>query len=124
MEPYQKSLKKHARVLRSTMTDAEQTLWSRLRRKQVCGLPFYRQKPLLSYIVDFYSPRAKLVIELDGGQHLDPEYMEMDRKRDRALSALGLRVMRFTNLQVLQEMDGVMAMIYQACSNFSPESRS
>lgn len=124
MEPYQKSLKRNARVLRSNLTDAELALWSRLRRKQVCGLPFYRQKPLLSYIVDFYSPKAKLVIELDGGQHLDPEYIEKDRKRDRALSALGLRVMRFTNLQVLQEIDGVMTEIYQACSSSSSNRHS
>lgn len=50
------------------MTDAEQLLWSRLRRKQILGLQFYRQKPLLNYIVDFYCPSANLVIECDGGQ--------------------------------------------------------
>ena len=117
MEPYQKSLKNNARLLRSNLTDTEQTLWGRLRRKQICGLQFYRQKPLLSYIVDFYSPKAKLGIEIDGSQHFDPEHIEKDRKRDRALSELGLRVMRFTNLQVLNEIDGVLELIYQACSN-------
>ena len=53
------------------MTDAERMLWQRLRRKQIHGLQFYRQKPLLSYIVDFYCPQAALVIELDGSQHLE-----------------------------------------------------
>ena len=55
------------------MTDAEQLLWSRLRRKQILGLQFYRQKPLLNYIVDFYCPAVNLVIECDGGQHYTAE---------------------------------------------------
>ena len=55
------------------MTDAERTLWQRLRRRQIHGLQFYRQKPLLNYIVDFYCPQAALVIELDGSQHLESE---------------------------------------------------
>ena len=55
------------------MTDAEQLLWQRLRRKQILGLQFYRQKPILNFIVDFYCPSVSLVIECDGGQHFTVE---------------------------------------------------
>jgi very-short-patch-repair endonuclease len=96
------------------MTEAEQALWLRVRRKQVLGLQFYRQKPLLSFVVDFYCPAAKLVIELDGGQHHEPDYQVRDRERDARLGALGLRVLRFDNRQVLREMDTVLEAIRAA----------
>jgi very-short-patch-repair endonuclease len=63
---YDPDLKPLARSLRAAMTNTEQTLWSRVRRKQVLGVQFYRQKPIGKYIVDFYAPRARLVIEVDG----------------------------------------------------------
>ena len=68
MERYDPKFKQHSRRLRTNKTDAEQALWYRIRRKQIQGVQFYRQKPLLAFIVDFYCPAAKLVIELDGGQ--------------------------------------------------------
>ena len=68
MQPYNKYLKLPSRDLRNNMTDAEQLLWQRLRRKQILGLHFYRQKPILKFIVDFYRPSANLVIECDGRQ--------------------------------------------------------
>ena len=77
------------------MTEAEQRLWSRLRRKQLNGVQFYRQKPLGAYIVDFYAPVAKLVIEVDGSQHLEQDQRRSDVARDRYLSDIGLTVMRF-----------------------------
>jgi very-short-patch-repair endonuclease len=67
MKPFRQRLKKSARQLRSNLTDAEQALWKKLRRKQIQGVQFYRQKPLLDFIVDFYCSKAQLVIELDGG---------------------------------------------------------
>ncbi len=70
MKPYNKNLKQASRDLRNNMTDAEKLLWSRLRNKQILGLQFYRQKPILNYIVDFYCPAANLVIECDGGPNL------------------------------------------------------
>ncbi|AZN38071.1 endonuclease domain-containing protein [Iodobacter ciconiae] len=94
------------------MTDAEQLLWSRLRRKQVLGVPFYRQKPIASFIVDFYSAAASLVIELDGSQHFEAEHQANDKERDQALAAVGLLVLRFDNRQVLQELDEVMQVIF------------
>ena len=79
MQPYNKNLKLPSRDLRRNMTDAEQWLWQRLRRKQILGLQFYRQKPILNFIVDFYCPAANLVIECDGGQHYTAEGLEADR---------------------------------------------
>lgn len=70
MKPYAKSLKPDSQTLRSTQTEAEKRVWYRVRNDQL-GLRFYRQKPLLNYIVDFYCPKAKLVIELDGSQHYE-----------------------------------------------------
>ena len=112
MQPYNKNLKLLSRDLRSNMTDAEQCLWQRLRRKQILGLQFYRQKPILNFIVDFYCPAANLVIECDGGQHYTVEGLEVDRARDQALAQLGLTVLRFDNKQVLTEIDGVVEQIY------------
>ena len=112
MQPYNKNLKLPSRDLRSNMTDAEQCLWQRLRRKQILGLQFYRQKPILNFIVDFYCPAANLVIECDGGQHYTVEGLEVDRARDQALAQLGLTVLRFDNKQVLTEIDGVVEQIY------------
>lgn len=95
------------------MTDAELLLWKRLRSKQIHGLQFYRQKPILNYIVDFYCPSANLVIECDGGQHYTDEGLEADRVRDEALAELGLMVLRFDNLQILNEIDGVVEMVFE-----------
>lgn len=95
------------------MTDAERRLWSNLRARQVLGLQFYRQKPIGSFIVDFYCAAAKLVIEVDGGQHFDDVNAASDRVRDAALAALGLTVLRFDNLQVLKETDAVLSIIHQ-----------
>ena len=112
MQPYNKNLKQASRELRNNMTDAEQLLWQRLRRKQILGLQFYRQKPILNFIVDFYCPAANLVIECDGGQHYTAEGLEADRARDQALAQLGLNVLRFDNRQILTEIDGVVEKIY------------
>ena len=90
------------------MTDAEQLLWLRLRRKQLMGVQFYRQKPLGNYVVDFYAPRAKIVVEVDGSQHHEPPAMKADAERDEYLSGLGLAVLRFDNLQVLRETESVL----------------
>ena len=113
MLPYDKKLKSRSRELRSRMTDAEIALWSKLRRKQLYGRQFYRQKPIGHYIVDFYCPSAHLVIELDGGQHHTEVGVSSDSLRDSELRRIGLNVLRFSNLDVLCNMDGVIAMIVQ-----------
>ena len=112
MQPYDRKLKLFSRTLRSNMTDAEQHVWQRLRNKQICGVQFYRQKPLLSFIVDFYCPKAKLVIELDGAQHFEAEHRIKDSERDAKLTNIGIKVLRFDDRQALRECDAVLAVIY------------
>lgn len=113
MQPYRKDLKLLARELRKNMTEPERKLWRRLRRKQVLGVVFYRQRPILDFVVDFYAPAAQLVIEIDGGQHWEEDHQERDGRRDESLEQLGLQVLRFSNLDVNQRLDGVMERIYQ-----------
>ena len=120
MQPYNKNLKQPSRDLRNNMTDAEKRLWSKLRAKQILGLQFYRQKPLLNFIVDFYCPAANLVIECDGGQHFTDEGLEADRVRDEILVELGLVVLRFSNRQVLTEIDDVIELIFQTAQSRIP----
>ena len=111
MLPYNKKLKQRARELRSRMTDAEVFLWSKLRRKQLYNVTFCRQKTIGNYIVDFYCKAAQLVIEIDGGQHYQEEAMLRDAKRDTYLRGMGLTVLRFSNLDVLKCIDGVIGTI-------------
>ena len=108
MLPYNRNLKQYSRQLRENMTDAEKHLWVKVRMKQLKGYQFYRQKPIGDYIVDFFCPGAKLVIEIDGSHHLVGETIEYDRIRDDYLSSLGLRVLRFTNTDVLTDIDTVV----------------
>ena len=110
---YNRDLKHIARRLRTEMTESEQLLWSRLRRKQLTGMQFYRQKPIGSYVVDFYAPKAKLVVEVDGSQHLDSVHVQNDAYRDACLSSEGLQVLRFSNIRVLQELDAVVDEIFR-----------
>jgi len=114
MLKYNANLKSRARQLRQNLTDSEQVLWLRLRGKQVAGVQFYRQKPIGDFIVDFYAPKAKLVIEIDGSQHLETYHAEKDRQRDEYLRNLGLIVLRFNSRQVLKETEATMEFVYQA----------
>ena len=113
MLQYSPNLKHISRRLRREMTESEQALWLHLRRKQMLGVQFYRQKPIGNYIVDFYTPEAKLVIEVDGSQHLDANYAQNDAQRDLFLATQGLKVLRFTNLQVLKERNAVLEVIHR-----------
>ncbi len=101
-------------MLRSEMTECERLLWSRLRRKQLNEVQFYRQKPIGSYIVDFYAPAASLVVEVDGAQHKDQIHAQNDAHRDESLESQGLKVLRFTNQQVQQELDSVVTVVVAA----------
>jgi very-short-patch-repair endonuclease len=104
-----------ARRLRTTPTDAEIRLWSRLRRKQLDSFRFRRQQPLGNYVVDFFCPEAKLIIEVDGGQHAE----ESDT-RQRWLEARGYRVVRFWNNDVLGNTEGVLQRILDALRAVPP----
>ena len=98
-----------ARHLRNNPTEAEQKLWSRLRRKQLHGYRFRRQRPIGPYIVDFVCLEALLIIEVDGGQHA--EQVAKDEARTRFLQKEWLRVIRFWNNEVLANTEGVLEAI-------------
>jgi very-short-patch-repair endonuclease len=102
------------------MTLAEIKLWNRLRRCQIHGVQFYRQKPIGPYIVDFYAPSARLVIEVDGSQHLENDQRYRDLERAAFLGESGLQVLRFDNRQVLVDMELVMQVIEAAVSKIPP----
>ncbi len=112
MLSYDKQLKALSQHLRKNMTDAENRLWLRLRRKQLRGFPVYRQKIIGKYIVDFYCPKANLVIELDGGQHYSETGKAKDGARDDALREMGIKVLRFSDRDVFENIDGVMERIW------------
>jgi very-short-patch-repair endonuclease len=86
MLPFDRKLKPLARNLRANMTDAAQLIWSKLRKKQIGNAQFYRQKNIGHYIVDFYCPKGKLIIEVDGGQHYETEGIKK-RSGERAISS-------------------------------------
>jgi very-short-patch-repair endonuclease len=110
---YKANLKDKTPQLRKNLTDSEKALWSRLRNKQLLGIQFYRQKPIGEHIVDFFAPRAKLVVEVDGSQHMLGDHVEKDRIRDGYLASLGLKVLRFNSREVLKESDAVVEAIYR-----------
>ena len=97
MPDYSHSLLERARELRRNMTAQERKLWEYMRGSK---LKFYRQRPIGSYIVDFYSSKLHLVIELDGSQHNAPEAREYDKIRTEYMNSLGLKVLRFTNYEI------------------------
>jgi very-short-patch-repair endonuclease len=110
--PYKRKLTELARKNRSNPSPAEKKIWSKvLCRKQFKGYKFTRQKPLGGYIVDFYCSKLQLVIEIDGDSHV--ENKEYDETRTEVLSQLGLRVLRYTNREVLNNLDGVYQNLMQ-----------
>jgi very-short-patch-repair endonuclease len=113
MLPFDRKLKPLARTLRNNMTDAEQLIWSKIRRKQIGGVQFYRQKNIGNYIVDFFCPKGKLIIEIDGGQHFEKKGMQKDRKRDDYFQRLNLTVLRFPDTDVFKNINGVLERIYE-----------
>jgi primosomal protein N' (replication factor Y) len=100
-----------ARRLRSNPTEAERRLWHHLRRRQLGGFRFRRQHPIGSYITDFVCLAARLIVEVDGGQHADSP---ADIRRTAWLESRGYRVLRFWNSDVLTNTDGVLTVIRDA----------
>ena len=109
---YNTKLKRYSRELRKNMTDAERLLWSKLRRKQLRNCQFYRQRIIGSYIVDFYCPKAKLIIEVDGGQHYNEEGNRRDKAREDYLKKLGMKILRIPDTEVFKNIEGVIEKIY------------
>ena len=102
-----------ARNMRANPTQAETSLWENLRKRQLGGLKFRRQHVIHVFIVDFYCPAAKLVIEIDGPVHAEQE--EYDQERESYLEAMGYESIRFGNLDVAENIEMVLAGIYDAC---------
>ena len=98
--------------LRGNMTVPEKRLWFRLNKHQL-GVKFRRQHGIGNYIVDFYCPSKQLIIEIDGDSHYTSEAQHSDQIRDRYLESFGLKVLRFTNLQITSEIDAVLTRIKQ-----------
>ena len=101
-----------AEELRRDQTDAEAKLWSRLRAHRMDGVHFRRQYAVGNYIVDFCAPRRKLIIEVDGSQHIDQR--EYDAERTEFLELIGYRVLRFRNNEIMNNIDAVVGMILDA----------
>jgi very-short-patch-repair endonuclease len=106
-------IRKRARELRQDQTPSERKLWARLRDRQLNGLKFRRQHPIGPFITDFYFAARRLMIEIDGGGHLEQE--EYDANRTKWLEGQGYRVIRFTNRDVQNNTEAVLDAILEAC---------
>lgn len=102
------------RELRKNMTPWERKLWNVLRNRQVKNLKFRRQFKIGRFVVDFCCLECKLVVELDGGHHLEPENLIADQKRQKYIQSLGFKVLRFQNLDVDSNLDGVVQRIIES----------
>ena len=102
---YENNHQEYARKLRKNMTRQEQKLWYQFLRRY--PVKFYRQRRIGNYIVDFYCASAKLIIELDGGQHFEADGMVNDEVRTRELTGIGLQVIRYTNAQIDRHFEAV-----------------
>lgn len=116
VSPRQRS---HARTLRQTMTPAETLLWGHIKAIRIDGLGFRRQIPLQDYIADFVCMSAKLAVELDGESHEFDEQRLHDRCRDSFFQAQGFQVLRFTNDEVMSNLEGVVDMIRQTAGGLA-----
>ena len=103
------------KTLRQNMTDAEQLLWRHLRAHRMDGQKFRRQQPLGPYIVDFIHFGLRLIVEADGGQHVDSEH---DATRDAWLRSQGFTLLRFWNNEIMTNLEGVLSNIASVTSDF------
>ncbi|MBI5886970.1 MAG: endonuclease domain-containing protein [Deltaproteobacteria bacterium] len=115
---------KIARVLRKNSTEAERKLWAVLRNRGLCNAKFRRQFPLGGYILDFYAPEYNLCVEADGGQHYLEGGVEEDEVRSVKLAQLGVRFLRFSNADIMTNIEGACAVIIAAIGDISNDSPS
>jgi very-short-patch-repair endonuclease len=113
-------MRSQARALRKDMTPAERIIWYALRAHRLNGASFRRQAPIGPYIADFISHAAKLIIEIDGGQHFEDAHERRDAAREAYLNAEGFRVLRFDNHQVMTNRHGVLTRIAEALGEAAP----
>jgi very-short-patch-repair endonuclease len=114
---YSEETLERAKAFRREMTEAEKQLWSYLRAGRLGGHKFRRQQPIGPYIADFVCQQAKLVVELDGSQHIDSAH---DKRRDAFLCSAGYRVLRFWNSDLAENKQGVLEAILAAISDPLP----
>jgi very-short-patch-repair endonuclease len=100
------------RALRRSMPTAEVILWSKLKNKQMQGKRFLRQYSVDQYVLDFYCPELKLAIEVDGDSHFVAGAQDYDRDRQEYIEEFGIRFLRFTNTDVIENIDGVCQVIF------------
>ncbi|HOV22212.1 MAG TPA: endonuclease domain-containing protein [Candidatus Ratteibacteria bacterium] len=110
------------RQLRKNQTDAEKKLWMLLRGRQIEGVKFRRQFPIDKYIIDFYAPEYKLGIEADGGQHYYGKTKQKDKIREIELSRLGVKILRFSDTDILKNIEGVWEVIQTELLKKKPPS--
>jgi very-short-patch-repair endonuclease len=118
--PYNPKLKELAKQLRKNSTQSEIKLWKALKGKQLNGFDFHRQKPLLDYIVDFYCAELSLVIELDGYSHHFEETQQKDQLKQKLLEDVGLTVLRFTDSEVMNDLQGVIRVLERFVLEHTP----
>jgi very-short-patch-repair endonuclease len=111
-----------AKQLRRAMTRAETLLWRHLKANRLSGLGFRRQSPMGNYIADFVSHSCKLVVEVDGESHDFESRLHHDARRDEWFASRGYRVLRFTNDDVLKNLEGVVMAIGLAAEQAAPPS--
>ena len=102
-----------ARELRKNSTIQERRLWNLLKNRQFHNLKFKRQQPMGNYIVDFICKEAKIIVEIDGGQHNEPENIKADEERTKFLEQLGYKVIRFWNNEIYENIEGVIKKLEQ-----------
>lgn len=115
-----KDITKCCRELRKRQTDAERKLWFALRNRQLGGMKFRRQYAIDKYVVDFYCPEYKIAIEADGGQHYDMKNMKRDEARTKIINKYGIKVLRFSDTDILCKTDAVCESILAEVVNNSP----
>ncbi len=115
---------KRSRVLRNEMPTAEVMLWSRLKNRQLEGFRFRRQHPVGSYFLDFYCPKIKLCIELDGDQHGQESVLRKDQQRTGFLATKNITVLRFWNDEVYKTLEGVIGAISEQALYLRKEAAS
>ena len=117
-----KNIITNARKLRKQMTEAERKLWQILRGRRLRGYRFRKQVPLEKYVVDFLCHEARIIIELDGGQHNKAKEAIYDQQRTKWLNEQGYLVQRFWNNEVLQQIETVSGVILDLCTKRTPPS--
>ena len=116
------SEKENRRLLRNNMPKAEAAIWSMLRSKQLLGYKFRRQYSVGRYIVDFYCPELKLAVEIDGDSHYQDRSKNSDKHRQAFIETFGIKFLRFTNEDVIKNLEGVVEIVRRTVLEASDRS--